>query len=129
MSSDPRRQQRVARMQALFAWSFHATQSPSDEFLRQVESKIPLYDATILRFAPKHGIAQFHKVDLAILRQALYELEDTSTPPAVVVNEAIELAKRYGSDESATFIAGVLGNILDDQKEHYESRSHHLDTH
>jgi len=49
-------------------------------------------------------------VDKAIIRLALYELScEKDTPPAVIINEAIELAKRYSDENSARFINGILG--------------------
>ncbi|MBQ4417586.1 MAG: transcription antitermination factor NusB, partial [Butyrivibrio sp.] len=52
------------------------------------------------------------KAELAILRLAVYELLfDDTVPNAVAINEAVELAKRYGQDESAAFINGVLAKF------------------
>ena len=52
------------------------------------------------------------KVDLAILRLAVYELKFSSlTPEKVVINEAVELAKKYSSDNAPAFVNGVLGKI------------------
>jgi N utilization substance protein B len=53
--------------------------------------------------------------DRSILRVAVYEILHTATPGPVAVNEAIELAKRYGTDGSAAFVAGVLGGLLADR--------------
>jgi N utilization substance protein B len=50
-------------------------------------------------------------VDRAILRLAVYELTRTSTPPKVILDEAIELAKRFSGDEAAPFVNGVLDAI------------------
>jgi N utilization substance protein B len=50
-------------------------------------------------------------VDRVILRMALYELRHLATPPGVVINEAVELAKRYGTEDSGRFVNGVLGTI------------------
>lgn len=53
-----------------------------------------------------------NKVDLAILRLAAYEvLEDDDIPVGVAINEAVELAKKYGGDDSPSFVNGVLGKI------------------
>ena len=53
------------------------------------------------------------KVDLTILRLAVYEIEwDEEVPQGVAINEAVELAKRYGGEESPSFINGVLGKIV-----------------
>ena len=52
------------------------------------------------------------KVDLAILRLAVYEIKySEETPNSVAVNEAVELAKKYSSDEAPGFINGILGKI------------------
>lgn len=50
--------------------------------------------------------------DRAILRLAAFELQSLDTPPQVVINEAVELAKAYGTDDSARFVNGVLGALL-----------------
>ena len=52
------------------------------------------------------------KVDLTILRLAVYELKyDEDVPVKVAINEAVELAKKFGQDESASFINGILGAV------------------
>lgn len=50
--------------------------------------------------------------DRTLLRLAAYELTQTEMPPQVVINEAVELAKRYGTDDSGRFVNGVLGALL-----------------
>ncbi|HET6946242.1 MAG TPA: transcription antitermination factor NusB [bacterium] len=50
--------------------------------------------------------------DRTLLRLAAYELLHSDIPPQVVINEAVELAKRYGTDESGRFVNGVLGALL-----------------
>ena len=53
------------------------------------------------------------KVDIAILRLAVYEMKFAQDAPAsVIINEAVELAKKYSSDESPAFINGILGNLV-----------------
>ena len=52
------------------------------------------------------------KVDLSILRLAFYELKEESTPASVVIDEAVELAKKYSTTEAAKFINGILGAYL-----------------
>ncbi len=53
------------------------------------------------------------KVDLAIIRLALYEiLHDDAVPEKVAINEAVELAKKFGGDDSPSFINGVLGKLV-----------------
>jgi N utilization substance protein B len=68
-------------------------------------------DATIQPIAPEWPLEQIARIDRAILRMALYELLEMGTrvPPKVAINEAVELAKAFGSDNSSKFVNGVLG--------------------
>ncbi len=54
---------------------------------------------------------RMNKVDLAILRLAVYEMKYAGTPVGVAINEAVELAKKFSSDEAPSFINGVLGKV------------------
>ena len=69
----------------------------------------------IATYAPEWPVDQLAIIDRNILRLALYEVGSsaTDTPPKVVINEAVELAKEFGSDSSPRFINGVLGSALD----------------
>ena len=70
-------------------------------------------DAIIQQIAPEWPIEQMAPVDRNILRISAYEIIfDKSTPPKVAINEAVELAKLFGSDSSSRFINGVLGTLL-----------------
>lgn len=62
------------------------------------------------------SLSRISIIERAILRLAGYELQHENTPPKVVVNEAVELAKRFGDDESKRFINGVLGNWINEQQ-------------
>lgn len=119
MSSESRHQQRVERVQSLFAWDFQPENAAEEQFdnVREIVDKVTEIDAVIFKYAPRRTAEQFDKVDLAILRQALYELMYTNTPPAVVINEAIEIAKSLADDSSAGFIHGVLASYIDEKKE------------
>lgn len=77
----------------------HAKQQELDDIIRPV--------------APEWPIEQIARMDRVILRIGVYELlfED-GVPPKVVINEAVELAKAFGGDNSSKFINGVLGTIL-----------------
>ncbi len=68
-------------------------------------------DAKIQPIAPDWPIEQIARIDRAILRMGLYELLFLAAvvPPKVVINEAVELAKAFGSDNSSKFVNGVLG--------------------
>jgi transcription antitermination protein NusB len=70
-------------------------------------------DDVIQQIAPEWPIAQMAIVDRNILRLAAYEiLFGGDTPPKVAINEAVELAKTFGSDSSARFVNGVLGTLV-----------------
>lgn len=70
-------------------------------------------DALIQPLAPEWPIEQIARMDRVILRIGAYELtHDHGVPPKVVINEAVELAKAFGSENSSKFINGVLGTLL-----------------
>lgn len=72
-------------------------------------------DGVIEEAAPNWPITQMPGVDKAILRIAIYELlidEAEHTPVKAVINEAVELSKQFGSDNSSRFINGVLGTVV-----------------
>jgi len=74
--------------------------------------RIPQLDGVINNFLQDWTLERLNRVDLALMRLAIYEmLCEKDVPPGVAVNEAVELAKDYGSDDSPAFINGVLGNV------------------
>ena len=68
-------------------------------------------DALLQPIAPEWPIEQIARVDRTILRMAVFELKESGdvVPPKVAINEAVELAKAFGSDNSSNFVNGVLG--------------------
>lgn len=68
-------------------------------------------DAEIASCLRGWTIARLSRVDLAILRLAVYEMKHTDIPAAVAINEAVELTRKYSQEESCSFINGVLGTI------------------
>ena len=74
--------------------------------------------------APEWPIDQIARMDRALLRMGIYELlYGSDVPPKVVINEAVELAKAFGGDNSSKFINGVLGTVLKNKdKGMYESK-------
>lgn len=108
---DPRHKKREHLLEELFKQDFHK-QRVSQEAGEIFASKEAL-DAQIAKAAPEFPVEKINKVDLAILRLAIYELTmKKETPPKVVIDEAIELAKEYGGETSPSFINGALGNII-----------------
>ncbi len=70
-------------------------------------------DDTLRPIAPDWPIDQIARMDRVILHMGLYELVyENDTPPKVVINEAVELAKSFGGENSSKFINGVLGTVL-----------------
>lgn len=89
------------------------------QFLRWLISgvvkNLQALNAVIAKFAPEWPVEQLAVIDRNILRLSLFEIgsAESDTPPKVVINEAVELAKTFGGDSSPRFINGVLGAALD----------------
>lgn len=110
---DPRHQKRREIVRELFAWGFSKSNIPKEEIVRNIVSRQEEIDNKIGECAPEWPIGQINRVDLAILRLAVYELViDSKEPPKVIIDEAVELAKEFGSESSPSFINGVLGTAL-----------------
>ena len=127
-----RRQARVVALQALFEIDVvkHTVDVVLDQrmdelglpaegcrfaqhIVRGVLSNQEQLDEMIVAYAPEWPIDQMAVVDRNILRIALFEFViDRGTPPKVAINEAVELAKLFGSDSSQRFVNGVLGTLL-----------------
>ena len=129
----PRRQAREAALQILYFWevgraepdaaidSYFAEHAPeADETV--VTFAAALVHGTISELGPIDAIIEQHSqhwrlgrlavIDRLILRMAAWELRhETDTPPAVVLNEAIELARRFSSPDAVRFVNGVLDGI------------------
>jgi len=133
----PRTKARALALQALF--EIDVTQHPPGkvfkerleetplspelaEFARQiifgVLSFTPDLDQSIAKYAPEWPFDQIAAIDRNILRLACWEFAVyNDTPLKVVINEAIELAKHYGSDSAPRFVNGVLGSLVEHQNE------------
>lgn len=84
----------------------------AERLVRGVTVDRDLLDRTIAAAAENWRVERMPVVDRNILRLAVYELStDRETPEAVVIDEAIEIAKRFGSDQSSKFINGVLDEV------------------
>lgn len=80
-----------------------------------VLEKKDIIDSMIEKAAPEWPISQINMVDRNVLRLGIYELifsDPNAVPPKVAINEAIEIAKSFGSDSSGRFINGVLGTVF-----------------
>lgn len=89
-----------------------------DRVVAGVAGRAEELDGIVARYSPSREIGRIARVDLCILRLALYEMRyDQDTPESVVINEAVELAKRFSEPSSARFINGVLGAVSRGEKE------------
>lgn len=83
------------------------------EKFEKIVAKLPEFDAIIEDAAEGWNKSRMGKVDLTIIRLAVYEIMfDDDIPVSVAINEAVELAKRFGQDESSSFVNGVLSKVL-----------------
>ncbi|MEK7613493.1 MAG: transcription antitermination factor NusB [Patescibacteria group bacterium] len=86
----------------------------TDTLIRGIASKRDEIDAVLERMAPQWPLPKIAPIDRNILRIGLFELlfgDTKSVPPKVALNEAIELAKTFGSESSSRFVNGVLGSV------------------
>ncbi len=116
----------VSRILALKMYSLE--DGEPDEFCRTlvegVERYLPGIDETIGEVSENWSVSRMPFVDRNILRLATYEIVyDTEVPPSVAINEAVELAKVYGGEDSSKFINGVLGKIALKRVEHSDQES------
>ncbi|MBZ4662404.1 MAG: nusB [Caloramator sp.] len=88
-----------------------------EDCVKGVDKNKQLIDEYIEKYSKGWKINRIAKVDLAIMRLALYEmLYREDVPNAAAIDEAVELAKKYGGDNSPSFINGILGNIIKELK-------------
>ncbi len=88
------------------------SQAFAGELVRGVLARVEVIDAEIASVASDWPISQMARIDKNILRLAIYEiLYNNSVPAKAAINEAVELAKTFGSDTSSRFVNGVLGAI------------------
>ena len=103
-----------SHLEAAF-WKAARSEPATREFANQLfegtAAETERLDALIEGHADNWRVGRMSVIDRAILRLATYELTRTSTPPKVILDEAIELAKRFSGDEAAPFVNGVLDAI------------------
>lgn len=85
----------------------------SDKF-EKIKEKLEEIDKQINEKAEKWSTSRMGKVDLTLIRLAVYEiLYDESVPASVAINEAVELAKKFGQDASSSFVNGILAKFVE----------------
>lgn len=97
-------------------------QEKDREYIRKkyeaVAEHVPEIDRIINENAKGWKTGRMNRVDLTILRLAVYELKwDEEIPVGVAINEAVELAKKFSSEESPAFVNGILGRVADTGQE------------
>ena len=99
---------RVCAFQSIYEWDFR----PKASINNIISKNIDKFDAEIVKSAPEWPLEQISRVDKNILRLATYELINIEDiPPKVTIDEAVEIAKTFGSENSSKFVNGVLGTI------------------
>lgn len=113
---DPRHKRREKITKELYEYSFGNVNNVSKK-IAPIVKNLPKLDKLISQAAPEWPVNKLNKIDLAILRLAVFELTvEKKNPPKVIIDEAVELGKQYGSENSPKFINGALGSILKEQQ-------------
>jgi len=141
-TTDPRHEARTLALKALFEWSFNSSDpvelvnrdaayyagmvtGNEEEAPLEVDKELSLLlvrgvidhlediDKIIESAAPEWPVEQIAKIDLEILRISIFELYFArNVPPKVAIDEAVELGKEYGGENSSKFVNGVLGTVV-----------------
>lgn len=115
-ASDPRHQRRINQLKLLFSYQFNE-QSKVDPAIFEIVKNRTKIDQAIQQAASQRPLEQINRIDLAILRLSVFELLLLKEAPIkVVADEAVELAKEYGGDSSPSFVNGVLGKVIEQEK-------------
>jgi len=112
-------QQEPAEIEKTFWKSAHGAESTrkfATELFEGAAAQADASDKLIEQFAQDWKLERFAAVDRNILRLAIYELKAGTAPPNAVVNEALELGKKFSEPESVPFLNGILDAILKSEK-------------
>jgi N utilization substance protein B len=131
-----KRKSRELAMQVLFLWDAHGSDDAEmarhavdegidDDEVRRAALMMAagtwgqreLIDARIERLAPQWPPRRQPGVDRSLIRLAVWEMTNADTPPKVVIDEAIELAKQFSTEQSPAFVNGVLDAVLREHRE------------
>ena len=121
MTQTGRRAARKAALDLLYQWDLTGQpigslfEGPIDPFARELAERVAEHadglDVKIDAAADEWSVDRLGVVERAILRIGTLELETGTVPPEVAINEAVELAKRYASEDAARFVNGVLARV------------------
>ncbi len=107
-------QQDFSKLEAKFWKSAKAadkTRTFANKLFEGAAKDVSALDAVIVKHADNWRFERLAAIDRAILRLAVHEMGGTDTPPKVVLNEAVDLAKKFSSEESGAFVNGVLDAV------------------
>jgi len=107
-------QQDLSKLEAKFWKSAKAadkTRSFANKLFEGAAKDVSVLDAVIVKHANNWRFERLAAIDRAILRLAIHEMNGTDTPPKVVLNEAVDLAKKFSSEDSGAFVNGVLDAV------------------
>jgi len=117
--NDPRHRRRREIVKKLFAFSFQTKNQKinSKNQIKPIINNLPTINKEVGKAAPEFPLERLNRIDLAILRLAVFELLiESKEPTKVIIDEAVELAKEFGSENSPAFINGALGAIVKSSK-------------
>jgi N utilization substance protein B len=107
-------EQEPAKLEAKF-WRAAKAADTTREFANRLfegtVKETSAIDELIVKQAANWRLARLAVIDRAILRLAIYELRTTDTPPKVILNEAVDLAKKFSSEEAGSFVNGILDAV------------------
>jgi len=112
-------QQEPAKLEAKFwkaAKAAESTRAFANKLFEGAAKEIPALDDLIAKYAENWRLERLAAIDRAILRLAIHELRAADTPAKVVLNEAVDLAKKYSSEEASSFVNGILDAVYNSLK-------------
>lgn len=104
-------QQDAARLEGIFwknAKAAEQTRTFANQLFEGAAHDAKELDELIAKHAENWRLERISAIDRAVLRLAMHEMRATDTPPKVVINEAVELAKKFSSEEAGGFVNGIL---------------------
>lgn len=121
-SLEIQKQENIEEQVELYLESNNIENKDAIEYIKDAILGIEKNKEEITKSIEKHlkadwKIERISKMDLSILKLAIYEINYKEIPFKVVINEAVELAKKYGEDNSKNFVNGILASIVKEQKE------------
>lgn len=131
---------RIVVMQSLYEWDLRPDEDPMQIAARNIQNfsedvdkdfvisnlkgsleHLSEIDGLIGKAAPEWPLEQISPIDKSILRLAIFEILNSSdVPPKVIINEAVELGKSYGGDNTGKFVNGVLGTVYRESRRYVE---------